>query len=99
MFIVLTRYRYEFTPDDPRVRAHQEWLRAHAAAGRVVISGPRNPRVGGATVYNVPTEPELRALLTEDPMHAAGMVDDEIVDFVATVAADEQYLDPSLSRA
>ena len=99
MFIVLTRYREKFDPDDPHVKAHRDFLRAHAAAGRVVVSGPRNPRVGGATIYNVPTEQELRALLAQDPMHVAGMVDDEIVDFVATVAADEQHLDPSLTHA
>jgi uncharacterized protein YciI len=99
VFVVMMKYLVEFELDDPRVEAHRRFLRDQAAAGRVVVSGPRVPRVGGLTVFNVPTTEELHELLQQDPMRQARMIEDEIVEFVATVAADEQLLDPSLASS
>jgi uncharacterized protein YciI len=95
VFLVLTSYRVTFEPDDPRVQAHRGFLREQAAAGRVLVSGPRHPRTGGVTVFNVETVDELQDLLGRDTMRQAGMIDDEIIEFNAVIAADERRLDPS----
>lgn len=96
MFLVLTKYRVEFEPDDPRVEAHRQFLRDHAAHGRVLLSGPRTPPTGGVTVFDIDTEEELRALLAHDTMRQAGMIDDEIVEFSAVISAEPHHLDRSL---
>lgn len=95
MFVVITRYLVDFEPDDPRVDAHRKFLGEHAAAGRVLVSGPRTPRVGGLTVYDVPSENELSQLLSQDPMRISGMLETETFEFTATIASDNRHLDPS----
>jgi uncharacterized protein YciI len=94
LFLVLTSYRVEFEVDDPRVEAHRAFLREQAAAGLVLVSGPRNPRVGGVTLFNVNSSEELNELLSQDTMRQAGMVDDEIIEFNVAIAADERQLAP-----
>jgi uncharacterized protein YciI len=99
LFVVMMKYLVEFELDDPRVEAHRQFLRDQATAGRVVVSGPRVPRVGGLTVFNVESQDELQELLAQDAMRKAGMIEDEIVEFTATVAAHEEYLDSSPVRS
>ncbi len=93
MFLVLTTYRVEFELDDPRVEAHRQFLRDQAAQGRVLLSGPRNPRTGGVTVFDVETEAELRGILSQDTMRQADMIDDQIFEFSAVIAAERQHFD------
>jgi uncharacterized protein YciI len=97
MFVVMTRYLMEFDPADPHVQEHRKFLSEQAAAGRVVLSGPRNPRLGGLTVYDMPSESDLQQLLSKDPMRIAGMLETEIFEFTATIAADSRHLDPSVA--
>ncbi len=98
LFIVVMKYLTDFELDDPHVEGHRQFLRDLAANGQVVVSGPRRPRVGGVTLFDVDTRPELDELLARDPMRKAEMIEDEIFEFVATIASDEQLLDPSLTR-
>jgi uncharacterized protein YciI len=99
MFVVLTRYLRAFELDDPHLLAHRKFLSDQAAAGRVLVSGPRNPRVGGLTLYDMSSESDLQELLSQDPMRIAGMLESEIIEFTATIAADSRHLDPSVSSA
>lgn len=99
LFVVIMKYLVEFELDDPRVEAHRQFLREQAVAGRVVVSGPRVPRVGGLTVFNVQSEDELRALLEQDAMRKAEMIEDEIIEFTASVAAYDELLDSSPARS
>jgi hypothetical protein len=45
------------------------------------------------------SESDLQELLSQDPMRIAGMLESEIIEFTATIAADSRHLDPSVSSA
>jgi uncharacterized protein YciI len=99
MFVVVMRFSETLDLEDERVQGHRSLTRELVAAGQVVLAGPRNPRVGGLMVFDVPTEEELQALLARDPMRIAGLIEDEIFDFAVTAAVDEKHLDSSVIRA
>lgn len=88
MFIVLTKYVKSTEDVDKFLPAHSEFLDKYYAQGKVIFSGRRNPRIGGAIMFNVATEVEVMSILSEDPFRRNGITECEIYEIIPTKYAD-----------
>jgi uncharacterized protein YciI len=86
MFIVLLTYVKPLDEIDRHVSAHREWLKENYARGVFLVSGPRNPRVGGAIIAHGLDRDELEAVLAEDPFRQAGVATYEIIEVAPSMA-------------
>ena len=60
--IAIIRYRRVFEDIAPHVDEHRAYLRELKAAGRLLVSGPVDPRFGGVLLLRVPDEEGTAAL-------------------------------------
>ncbi|WNM31713.1 YciI family protein [Streptomyces sp. Li-HN-5-11] len=87
MFVLLGRYARPLEEADAEVIArHRAYLDSQIAGGRVLVSGPREPRTGGLIVANVPDRPSAEALIDGDPFVSQGIATYELVEFHASMA-------------
>jgi uncharacterized protein YciI len=82
MYVVLLRYP---TPgaDEPHRAAHRAFIARAVEQGRILVSGPMEPRTGGVIVTTASTRAEVEALIAEDPYHQAGVASHEPIQFIA----------------
>lgn len=79
LYLILLRYRAPLAEIDRHVEAHRAWLHAHYAAGHFLLSGPQEPRLGGAILARGAAREEVAGWIAGDPFHAAGVAEYEIV--------------------
>jgi uncharacterized protein YciI len=60
------------------VERHRSYLRELNAQGKMVCSGPFQPRTGGALLLRVNDPSEIGPLLAKDPYHIEQLVEDTI---------------------
>lgn len=88
MFLVLTKYVRPIEDVDKFLPAHSEFLDKYYALGKVIFSGRRNPRTGGAILFNVGTEAEVSEILSHDPFRKNGVTECELYEIIPTKYAD-----------
>lgn len=88
MFLVLTEYIKGAGEADKYMSEHSAFLDRFYAQGKIIFSGRRNPRTGGAILFNVETEAETEAILEEDPFRRFGVTKCSIYEIVPTKYAD-----------
>jgi uncharacterized protein YciI len=76
-FVVL-RYKHPLERMLQTVDRHRAYLRELLAQGKMVASGPFEPRTGGALLLRVENESEIAAILAKDPYHVEDLVEDTI---------------------
>ena len=54
---------------------HRAFLRELHAQGKLVMSGPFEPRTGGALLMRASSEAEIRQILSADPFHQEALVE------------------------
>lgn len=84
MFLVLTKYVKATEEVDRFLPEHSAFLDKYYAQKKVIFSGRRNPRVGGAIMFNVKTMSEVEAILSEDPFRRNGVTECEIYEIIPT---------------
>lgn len=84
MFLVLTRYVKDIQEVDKLLPAHSAFLDGYCAQKKVIFSGRRNPRIGGAILFRAETEDEVRAILAEDPFSVNGVTECEYYEIIPT---------------
>jgi uncharacterized protein YciI len=87
MFIVILRYTAPTAELDRVVEAHRAWVSQGFADGVFLLSGPQNPRTGGAILAHGLSRSELEARLTQDPFNKGKLADYEVIE-LAPRAAD-----------
>jgi len=60
--IAIIRYRKPFAEIEPHVEEHRAYLRELKAQGRLLVSGPIEPRVAGVLLLKVPDDEGTEAL-------------------------------------
>ncbi|MGE4504357.1 MAG: YciI family protein [Desulfovibrionaceae bacterium] len=90
MFIILVSYTAPLEEIDAHLPAHREFLARQYEAGRLLLTGPQNPREGGVILARggMPL-PEVEAMVAEDPFKVAGVASYRIVEFSPNTAAPE----------
>ena len=75
---VALKYKYPLERMLQTVDRHRAYLRELHAQGKMVCSGPFEPRTGGALLLRVENAAEIAPLLAKDPYHVEGLVEDTI---------------------
>jgi uncharacterized protein YciI len=82
MYVILLRYPDPAASELYR-EAHRAYIKRGVDDGRILVSGPMEPRAGGVIVTTVSTPAEVEALIAEDPYHRAGVASHEPIAFCA----------------
>jgi uncharacterized protein YciI len=82
MYVILLRYP-DPAASEPYREAHRAYIKRNVEAGRILVSGPMEPRGGGVIVATVESRAEADALIADDPYHQAGVATHEPIAFRA----------------
>lgn len=81
MFLILMNYLKPIEEVERVTPAHRAYLDTLYAKGKLVVSGPREPRTGGVILANVETELEASKLIADDPFFTEGIAEYDLVRF------------------
>ena len=84
MYILISTYTRPLDEVDAVLGDHIEWVTRHYREGRFLVSGRREPPVGGAIVMRARDRDEVDAVLATDPFQRAGLARYEVHEFSAT---------------
>lgn len=84
MFVLISRYQKPLEEVNRAIPQHSAWVQRHYESGHFLVSGRREPPVGGLIVARAESEQELREILTTDPFQQMGLAAYEIFAFEAT---------------
>ena len=85
MFIAILTYKKPWEEVDCYLQAHRDYLAEHYAAGDLIMSGPRTPRVGGVIMINADNRSAADAIIAQDPFKVNGIAEYQIVEFTPTM--------------
>ena len=93
MFVILLTYVKPLDQIAPHRQAHEEFILHHCAAGDFVMSGCRDPLVGGVILAQGRRR-EVERIMDDDPLRRAGVADYEMLEFTPSMAAEglRQYI-------
>jgi uncharacterized protein YciI len=83
MFVLISRFQQPFDEINRHLAPHSEWVKRHYASGRFLVSGRREPPVGGVIVARAASEEEIQDILAADPLQQLGLVIYEVFAFDA----------------
>jgi len=84
MFVLISRFQRPLDEVNRSLAPHSAWVQRHYESGRFLVSGRREPPLGGIIVARASSEQELRELLTTDPLQQMGLAEYEVFAFEAT---------------
>ena len=84
MFVLLSRFQQPLEEINQYLAPHSAWVQQHYASGRFLVSGRREPPVGGVIIARASSEQEVRDILAADPLQQLGLAVYEIHAFDAT---------------
>ncbi|MGD8192714.1 YciI family protein [Brevibacillus ginsengisoli] len=84
MFIVLPKYVKGLEEVDQHMEAHKEFLDKYYQLSKFIVSGRRNPRVGGVILVKAESEVEVLEIIKEDPFYQNQVAEYEIIEFQPT---------------
>lgn len=67
MFIFKLTYKKALSEVEAHLAAHREFLDEYYKSGRLVASGPCEPRTGGVILCNAASVDEAREIISHDP--------------------------------
>ncbi len=84
MFVLISRFQKPFEEVNRSFAEHSAWVQRNYESGRFLVSGRREPTIGGIIVARASSEQELREILTTDPYQQRGLAEYEIFAFEPT---------------
>jgi len=85
LYLILLRYRASLDDVDRHIDAHRRFLHEQYAAGRFLLSGAQEPRVGGVVLARGGSLEDITQLLEQDPFRQVGIADYEIIAWTPTL--------------
>ncbi len=83
MFVFNVKYKKPMAEVDFFLAEHRNYLDTLSAAGKLIASGPQEPRVGGIILCHAQNMDEAQKLVENDPFFIHGIADYEITRFHA----------------
>lgn len=93
MFIAILTYMKPLEEVDRFLQAHRDYLARHYAAGNLITSGPRTPRVGGVIMIKSDSRADVDSIIAQDPFSIHGIADYQIVEFTPTMFCEPGLAD------
>ena len=84
MFIFKLTYKKALSEVEAHLAAHREFLDEYYKSGRLVASGPCEPRTGGVILCDCPSLEEAERIRDQDPFYREGAARYEIIQFLPT---------------
>jgi uncharacterized protein YciI len=81
MFVFISEYQKPLDEVDQHREAHLAFLAGLNERGHILISGRRNPPVGGVVVIDAEDLDAAKAIMAEDPFAQAGVATYEPYEF------------------
>ena len=89
MFLIVTKYVKPLNEIDKHLAAHRAHLAKYYADGKLIMSGPQQPRTGGVLLAHNFTREEVETFMQVDPFTIAGVSDYTITEFLPVKYAAE----------
>jgi uncharacterized protein YciI len=80
-FVIDITYTAPLDKIDETLPLHRSFLQTGYDKGWLLMSGPKNPRVGGIIVGRAPSLVELETFFTDDPYHQRGQATYHFTEF------------------
>jgi uncharacterized protein YciI len=81
MFVVLVSYRKPLEVMDKYLASHVAFLEEGYKKNYFIVSGRRNPRIGGVIISQLKDRNALEDILKHDPFYVNGLADYEVIEF------------------
>lgn len=81
MILILLRYVKPIEEVEAHTAAHRAYLDGLYREGKLIFSGPREPRTGGVILTTLDSEVEATKMICDDPYFENGIAEFEIVRF------------------
>ena len=81
MYLVHVNYIQPIEEVEKFLVAHRSFLDKYYASGNLIVSGPRNPRIGGILLCNATSRNEVWSIIKEDPFYLNNIAEYEVIEF------------------
>ncbi len=88
MFIISLTYIADLTEIDQYVDAHMAYLQSHYDSGSFLMSGRKEPRVGGVILATAENLAAITDIAESDPFVQHGVARYDIIEFHATMTSE-----------
>jgi len=97
MFALIARYTKPAEEVDRLLDGHRAWIARNMEAGRILLTARQVPLTGGLILARGDSLEEVWEMIAEDPFHASGSAEYEVLRFQPVRAAPglEGLLEPS----
>lgn len=89
MFLFILTYKKPLEETKKYLDAHHAYLDKYYKAGKFILSGRRDQRVGGLSLLNAKDKNEAIELMQEDPFFIYDIATFELIEFEPTKYAEE----------
>jgi uncharacterized protein YciI len=97
MILILLRYVKPIEEVEALTPDHRAFVDRLISEGKVIVSGPRDPRTGGVLLTTFATEVEAMKRMVDDPFFEAGVAEYEAIRF--SVARHDPRFAPFVEAA
>ncbi|MHC1785194.1 MAG: YciI family protein [Anaerolineaceae bacterium] len=87
-FMIEVTYRITIEEIGDRLDLHRAYLQTGYDRGLLLMSGPKNPRIGGLVIARAESLEEITAFFAQDPYVLLGLADYRFVEFNPVKYAD-----------
>lgn len=87
IYIVTLSYVRPLDEVNAQLDGHRDWLIQHAKAGRILVTGPLEPRTGGLLLVRCADRAALDRMMNEDPFVVHRLVEVEVKAFTPMLRA------------
>ena len=84
MYVLLLQYTKPLDDVERLAPEHRAFLDRYFREGKFIVSGPRDPRIGGVIIADVENELEAMKIVVEDPFFTEKVADYELIRFTPT---------------
>lgn len=88
MFIIIVTYVAGLDAIDRELDAHRRWVAQGYQDGVFLLSGPQEPRAGGAILAHGCDRAALETRIAQDPFHLAGVARHDVIELRPNNADD-----------
>lgn len=81
MFLVMLTYKKSLVEVDKYLAEHRAFLEEGYKKDFFIVSGPKNPRIGGIIISQLKNREQLENILKQDPFTIHEITDYEIIEF------------------
>lgn len=81
MFVILVTYKKSLDMTDKYLTDHAHFLDQCYQNNYFIVSGRRNPRVGGVILSKLQDKKQLEDIIKQDPFYIHGIADYEFIEF------------------